>query len=489
MRGIENWHLFRTSVLLAGPTSFILTLLFHPKMLTAYLSGDTLLYSVEVHIGIVGFITAAALLLVFAVSRNRRTFQCVVPFACVGCPVVCAVVLAVVQHPVIPFVVSLLLAVSCAVQLYLFLQIDSRGTPLSLSACALLSSATIGIAALLSHLCYTLMPDASRGSLLISIVMTVTGFSALQARLVGNGVGKIVVSAFREQACRVQSRLAPFIPPVLICSMSLGSAWDDFSFDSAVHDVPLFIGGVAATIGFLALLRFRWAKSKNPDRNEVVQFTMVPAAAGVCASLLSGVLDTSAVFVILVFSNLTFLALVWIEMTYLKFDDGISSSAVFLLPLASLVLLFVVSLLISPVIPPGGNRIIIPLVALAYLVFLVRFFQNTARQSKSVEHRALSIDEIEDKACKMIRNDFKLSKKETEVLFYLIRGLSAPVIGKKLFISHETVKTHKYHIYQKIGVHSFEDIVELFREYVNTICLQQAETKQHVEAKPFLSKG
>ena len=70
--------------------------------------------------------------------------------------------------------------------------------------------------------------------------------------------------------------------------------------------------------------------------------------------------------------------------------------------------------------------------------------------------------------------DFRLSAKETEVLALLVTGISAPAIGKRLFISHETVKTHKYHIYQKMGVHNFEEAVDVFHRYADQACEAEA---------------
>jgi DNA-binding NarL/FixJ family response regulator len=45
-----------------------------------------------------------------------------------------------------------------------------------------------------------------------------------------------------------------------------------------------------------------------------------------------------------------------------------------------------------------------------------------------------------------------LSEREQEVLHHLSQGLIYKEIGEKLFISHETVKQHIKHIYQKLHV-------------------------------------
>lgn len=45
-----------------------------------------------------------------------------------------------------------------------------------------------------------------------------------------------------------------------------------------------------------------------------------------------------------------------------------------------------------------------------------------------------------------------LTEREREILGLIARGLTAPAIGKELFLSPATVKTHLGHLYEKLGV-------------------------------------
>ena len=56
---------------------------------------------------------------------------------------------------------------------------------------------------------------------------------------------------------------------------------------------------------------------------------------------------------------------------------------------------------------------------------------------------------------------FKLTRRESEVLAYLAKGYSRPYIEKKLYISQGTAKTHIFHIFQKTGVSSQDELIEL----------------------------
>ena len=58
----------------------------------------------------------------------------------------------------------------------------------------------------------------------------------------------------------------------------------------------------------------------------------------------------------------------------------------------------------------------------------------------------------------------ELSESELRVLRYLPSNLSAPEIGRELYLSVYTVKTHIRHIYAKLGVHGRTEAVERARE-------------------------
>lgn len=59
---------------------------------------------------------------------------------------------------------------------------------------------------------------------------------------------------------------------------------------------------------------------------------------------------------------------------------------------------------------------------------------------------------------------YKLTKKEGEILSYLLQGRSASYIADLLFVSAGTVRTHIKHIYAKTGVHGRQELIDLFQE-------------------------
>ena len=60
---------------------------------------------------------------------------------------------------------------------------------------------------------------------------------------------------------------------------------------------------------------------------------------------------------------------------------------------------------------------------------------------------------------------YGLSQREREILPFLVLGLSTTIVGERLFISPQTVKSHAHRIYAKRGIHSHDELVALFENY------------------------
>lgn len=63
--------------------------------------------------------------------------------------------------------------------------------------------------------------------------------------------------------------------------------------------------------------------------------------------------------------------------------------------------------------------------------------------------------------CEAIANTYLLSRRESEVMYYLARGYKSSHIQQQLYISEGTAKTHIRHIYRKLNVHSQQDLIHL----------------------------
>lgn len=66
--------------------------------------------------------------------------------------------------------------------------------------------------------------------------------------------------------------------------------------------------------------------------------------------------------------------------------------------------------------------------------------------------------------CDAIAERYGLSERQKEVLVMLAKGRNADYITEKLVISTHTAKAHIYNIYQKTGVHSRQELMDLVEE-------------------------
>lgn len=88
------------------------------------------------------------------------------------------------------------------------------------------------------------------------------------------------------------------------------------------------------------------------------------------------------------------------------------------------------------------------------------------RTQKLSERAAVAQEGAEDPivlACEAVAAERGLSPRESEVLLLLAQGRSRTFIQSELFLSDGTVKTHIRHIYQKLDVHSKQELISLIQ--------------------------
>ena len=70
-----------------------------------------------------------------------------------------------------------------------------------------------------------------------------------------------------------------------------------------------------------------------------------------------------------------------------------------------------------------------------------------------------SHDEIASK-CQELGTRYGLSGREMEIAQYIAKGYSKPYIAEALYISDSTVRTHTKRLYEKLDVHSRQELQE-----------------------------
>lgn len=66
--------------------------------------------------------------------------------------------------------------------------------------------------------------------------------------------------------------------------------------------------------------------------------------------------------------------------------------------------------------------------------------------------------------CAEATRTYNLTPREGEILFFLVKGRNARHIADQLYVAERTVKTHTYHIYQKMGIHSQQELIDIVEQ-------------------------
>lgn len=134
---------------------------------------------------------------------------------------------------------------------------------------------------------------------------------------------------------------------------------------------------------------------------------------------------------------------------------------VFTVCTACLAASYLTGLLLIHVIGTGGRDLCLVLLT-AYLVLLsISLAQNTQTEKRGRISDEMRPELLIRKRCDELSEEFGVSPRETEVLYYLGRGYNHGYIARKLFVSENTVRTHVRHIYSKLGISSREELLDL----------------------------
>ncbi|MCL2528903.1 MAG: helix-turn-helix transcriptional regulator [Coriobacteriia bacterium] len=81
--------------------------------------------------------------------------------------------------------------------------------------------------------------------------------------------------------------------------------------------------------------------------------------------------------------------------------------------------------------------------------------------SQQIDDLSISGTPLLDKSCLKITQQYRLTQRESEILRYTALGRSAKYIAHTLHISHNTARTHVKHVYEKLNIHSKQDLIDL----------------------------
>lgn len=88
----------------------------------------------------------------------------------------------------------------------------------------------------------------------------------------------------------------------------------------------------------------------------------------------------------------------------------------------------------------------------------------TAQIERTDAGRVPDPDYLDHQSARLAQ-DFALTEREAEVFRLLARGRNVPFIEEELVISRNTIKTHIKHIYQKMDLHSQQELIDMAETY------------------------
>lgn len=86
------------------------------------------------------------------------------------------------------------------------------------------------------------------------------------------------------------------------------------------------------------------------------------------------------------------------------------------------------------------------------------------REDELIGRLEVSRSERREQVYERIGQEGNLTRREIEVMRMLAQGFTRPHICQELGISDGTARAHAFHVYQKLGVHKKDDLLELVQK-------------------------
>lgn len=329
---------------------------------------------------------------------------------------------------------------------------------------------------------------AAMAGVLAAFGVTVVAFSlpALLA-LTMQLVAICLLSFFVQRdcrACRLQtaaasSKYAPVLPWSLVAVLVLFSFGTQFAFifgDIDCDWAMVYALGVLAGAGIM-VLEFRAFPSSRISTLDIVcaLFIAVPVMLVGVGHLANGLL-----MALVNVGNCLFLPRMLQVIFQTSEEDGVDvvrgASLAYVVITVSVMLatLAGIAILHEPVLGSGKTAVSIVIavgcIFSAFILYAARVRDDTfeyIRTNERVEESSEGRRGTQSSCASISPDDFRrvaeelyLTRREAEVLVFLVEGNELEEVGDKLCIAMSTVKTHVLHIYQKFGVHSRRELVE-----------------------------
>lgn len=107
---------------------------------------------------------------------------------------------------------------------------------------------------------------------------------------------------------------------------------------------------------------------------------------------------------------------------------------------------------------------------IAYIFFGMHDFSlyKTVHNIEPAKAATIARDNSAESMCAAVAENFGLTNRESEILVFLARGRNCSIIEQELTISRNTVRSHVRHIYEKLDVHSQQELIDFVEKNAGT---------------------
>ncbi|MDR1014112.1 MAG: LuxR C-terminal-related transcriptional regulator [Coriobacteriales bacterium] len=240
----------------------------------------------------------------------------------------------------------------------------------------------------------------------------------------------------------------------------------DYALTSILESLWMFlavfsIGVAAAAITVIVYLFF----SRKVSSHSILQIVLPLSCASLLLAPIAGERFSVLIFILSFVALTSFDSYAWITAVSLTREDRLTCTAgIGRLRFAVQAGGFI-GVILMLLLPEAPMSMAFTLIALALITTAMAALGASETGGPSSENDAKTIGyparNEPDTTCIAIGAQHGLSRREQEVLVFLVRGRDVPYIRETLFISRNTVNTHIKHIYNKLGIHSKQELFDL----------------------------
>ncbi len=259
----------------------------------------------------------------------------------------------------------------------------------------------------------------------------------------------------------------PFFGCVLCC-MIWGFTWGNSLMGSppaGMGTESTLITDAGKALGCVALVGLSTRRSLNPSSGFTLPLAVGLLLLGWILSMIEGFVGTMTSGLASGIGFALFQVAFWIKTCELAEGSPVRARLLFGGAYAMLAIVILFGIALAPPIGALGGELITPICSIVFFILLAAM-PSTSPETSPTAQTPKTPDGARaetplSSSITSLCTDYKLSPREVEVFSLFVRGHSAKFIAGELVVSLHTVKTHIKRIYEKMNVHSKDELIAL----------------------------